>query len=262
MIKSPKTKMVRVRADALAIHPHAQRQLIPATLKKRLADLDLGALGTFHVVEYSIKGERKQWVVDGQHRLRVLLDKGYGELVLDVVVHLDVTNDAGAHDLFLKLNNRASIAPFDTFANELGKGDSVAVGVARLADKYGIQIARGTGDGKITCVAALKRLFAHDEGKALDITLGTVVTAWGTKAAALEGKLVEGIGLVFGKYNGTVDQAALVKKLSKYPGGASGVIGDAKGMMEYRRTSLARCVAERVIEAYNSGRKGTKLELL
>ena len=53
----------------------------------------------------------------------------------------------------------------------------------------------------------------------------------------------------------------MIKKLAKYPGGASALLGDAKGIHERRHISVARCVAEQVIETYNSGRRSGKLDL-
>lgn len=257
-----KTSVVKVRADSLAIHPYAQRAIIPATLKKRLAELDLDAIGVLHAVKYPINGEEKLWIIDGQHRVRALIDHGFGDWLVEVKVHDDIKDDAGACAMFLKLNNRATVAPFDTYENELKAGDSSAVGVKKICGRYGIEVSRGAGDARATCVSALKKLYKMDGGKTLDISLGTIVTAWGTKASALEGKLIEGMGLVFGRYNGTIDQAVLTKKLAKYAGGASGLVGDARGLMDFRRATLARCIAERVIETYNVGRRAGQLDPL
>ena len=109
------------------------------------------------------------------------------------------------------------------------------------------------------CVTALKKVYGFDGGKALALTLETVVAAWGRTEAAVDGKIIEGVGLVHCHYNGAIDLAALSKKLAKYPGGASGLLGDAKGLRQFRHASLPRCVAETVIETYNVGRKTGRL---
>lgn len=261
-IKPSKAKVVKVRADSLAIHPTAQRELVPSKLRKLMAELDLDAIGVLHAVEYPIKKELKMWVIDGQHRLRALLDHGLGEWVVEVKVHLDANDDARASALFLKLNDRAPVSPFDKWMNELKAKSEAAINATGIAMKHGLTVSRQSGDAKIACVTTLKKLYSVDGGVTLDKTLDVICEAWGTKASAMEGKLIEGVGQVFAKYNGTIEQPAMVKKLAKYSGGASGLLGDARGLMEYRRATLARCVAERVVETYNLGRRAGKLDPL
>lgn len=261
-MKSPKSKTVRIAAQELRVHPLAQRQLVPSKLKQLAANLDLDAIGVLHAVEYEIGGVRAVWIVDGQHRLRSLMENGCGEWLVEVKVHVEATDNARASELFLKLNNRSPVSPFDKFDNEVKAGFASAAGAVELLQNCGLKVARSTGDTSVCCVSTLKTLFAYDDGATLALTLNAVITAWGRTAAALEGKIIEGVGLIFGMYGGSVDQPALVKKLAKYPGGAAGLIGDAKGMRQFRKASLARCVAERIIETYNVGRRSGKLDLL
>ena len=79
------------------------------------------------------------------------------------------------------------------------------------------------------------------------------------KLAAVPGPvfdLVAGIGEVFCRYEGEIDRAALIRKLSKFPGGATGLLGKAKGLHEYRKKlTIGRCVAILVIDVYNRGRQ-------
>ncbi|KKL50659.1 hypothetical protein LCGC14_2303290 [marine sediment metagenome] len=257
-----KSKMVKVRADSLSIHPYAQRALIPTKLKRLSAELDLDAIGVLHAVEYPIRAKKKLWIIDGQHRLRALLDHGFGEWLVEVKVHLGAQDDARASALFLKLNDRSLVRPHDKFKNELKSKHPVAVNTLRIVHTNGLEIGDTGADGKIVCISALKKLYQVDGGKTLADTLRTLLTAWGTTAASVEGKLVEGVGLVVHRFNGSIDMGSLTKKLSKYPGGASGLIGDARGIRDYRKTSLSRCIAERVIETYNSGKRSERLELL
>lgn len=261
-IKPSKTKLVKVRADSLAVHRSAQRELVPAKLKKLMQDLDLDAVGVLHAVECQVKGETKLMVIDGQHRLMALLEHGLGEWLVEVKVHLDATDDARASALFLKLNDRSPVSPYDKWLNEIKGKVGDAINANAIVMKHGLIVSRSVGDGRLTCVATLKKLYRMDDGKALNKTLDVVMSAWGSKASALEGRLVEGMGLVFSKYDGQIDEPAMVKKLSKYSGGASGLIGDARGLMEYRRVTLARCVAERIVDTYNMGRRVGKLDPL
>ena len=225
-----------------------------------MAELDLDAIGVLHAAEYPIKGDRGPWVIDGQHRVLALLEHGFGEWLVDIKIHLDIQTDEAACAQFLKLQQRSAMRSYDNFKNELAAHYPDAIGAETIVRKNGLQISSSAGDGKLVCVSVLKKLHKVDDGKCLDSTIRVIQSAWGPKAAALEGKILEGIGLVFARHDGNIDEAVMVKKLSKYPGGPSGLIGDARGIMAHRKSSLSRCVAELVIESYNSGRHKNRLD--
>lgn len=258
-IHKPKLKMVKVRADELRIHPRAQREIVPSNLKKIIANLDLDGIGVLHAVEYDDRG---LLVVDGQHRLRALLEHGFGEWPVDVQVHLHIRDDKGACDLFLKLQRRATVSPYETFMQELHAEYADAVGAHTIVKKHGLKVGRGAADATILCVTVLKKLFRVDQGKTLDATLGATLAAWGSKSAALEGRLIEGVGVVFTRYGEEIDKPPLVKKLAKFPGGPSGLIGSARGLMQHQKATLSRCVADLVISTYNKGKAAGKLDPL
>lgn len=257
-----KSKVIRIEAQKLIIHPRAQRELRPAKLKQLMSEMDLDAIGVLHGVEYEIDGVTAIYIVDGQHRLRALLDLGLGEWIVEVKVHLDIKDDARSSEIFLKLNNRVPVHPFDKFDNARKAGHADAIGITKIVTDHHLKISRQGASSNLTCVTALTTVFAYDGGQALTNTLDTCIQAWGRTAAALEGKLIEGIGILYKTYNGSIERPVLIKKLAKYPGGASGLIGDARGMRQYRKASVSHCIAERIIEVYNLGRKVGKLESL
>jgi hypothetical protein len=258
-LQKPKLKMVKLRADELRIHPVAQREIVPSNLKRIVAHLDLDAIGVLQAVDYDTRGVL---IIDGQHRLRALLEHDFGEWMVDVQVHLYIQNDKGACDLFLKLNRGATVSPYETFMKEFHAEYPEAIGAARLVQKHHLKIGKTNADATVTCVATLKRLFKIDHGKTLDAVLGAILTAWGSKSAALEGKLIEGIGLVFSKYKDGLDKPALIKKLGKFPGGPTGLIGSARGLMQHQKLPLSRCVGDLVINSYNRGKSIGKLDPL
>jgi hypothetical protein len=257
-----KSKVIKIEAQSLRIHPHAQRELVPRKLRQLKKDFDLDAIGVLHGVEYEIDGVLAIWIIDGQHRWKTLIDLGLGEWTVEVKLHLDCKDDARASELFLRLNNRASVHPFDKFENARSAGHADAVGITRLASDRQLKVERGSRDGVVCCVSVLNTVFNIDAGATLAATLDTVLAAWGRTAAAVEGRVIEGLGLVYERFNGAIDRPALVKKLAKYPGGPSKLIGDARGLREFRHASIPRCLAERVIEVYNAGRRAGKLDPL
>lgn len=254
-LKEPNAIVIKVKAKELAIHPHAQRDVIPSKLNRLIEGMDLDAVGVFHAVKYPIDGQEKVWVIDGQHRLLAILHHDFGDWEVEVKLHLDCDNDARASELFLKLNDRAAVSPYDKFVNEVQANNAAAIQIMRIVRTAGMEVSKTSGERKLCCISALKKLHKMDQGATLQMTLSVATSAWGFKATALEGKLIEGLGAVLGRYRLVIDKDVLIKKMSKYPGGASGIIGDARGLVEYRRTSLSRCVAERILETYNKGRE-------
>jgi hypothetical protein len=261
-MKHPKRKLIRVEVKNLKIHPSAQRLHSPAKVKALVEAFDLDAIGTIHAVECTIGGVHGIWVIDGQHRVLALLEIGFGEYPVDVYIHQDVQTEPQACDKFLKLNKRAQVNPFDTFLNEVHANHPASVGAMRCLEERKLAVARTTADGRLSCVRTLTALYNADEGKSLKLTLDTVLSAWGSIASAIEGKVIEGIGLVYRTYNGTVDQPTLVKKLAKYPGGPSALLGDAKGIRTHRNVALSRAVGECIVETYNVGRRSGRLDRL
>lgn len=261
-MKNPKSKIVRVEAQSLRVHPEAQRLLVPSKLKKLTADLDLDAIGVLHAVEYAIDGVHAIWIIDGQHRWRALMENGLGEWQVEVRIHLEANDNARASALFLKLNDRSPVSPYDKFDNEVKAGMPAAVGTIAILRQRGLKFARYSDDGCICCPTSLRSIYAVDNGKTLSLAIDTVISAWGRTASAMEGKILESVGIVYSTYNGSVDQPALAKKLAKYSGGAPGLLGDAKGLKQYRKASLTRCAAELIVESYNAGRRAGKLDPL
>lgn len=202
------------------------------------------------------------WVVDGQHRVSALINLGFGEWVVDVMIHVDVKDDRRASELFLRLNSRLTVSPYDKFINELQAKDPVAVGVNDIVLKFGLTIGKQTADGTLACPMSLKKAYKHNDGSALTRALGILTSAYGRNSSSLEGKLIEGMSLVTSVNNGNLEEGALAKKLAKYPGGAPALIGDAKGRLQFNRGSLARSIAALVIDTYNLGRRGGRLEAL
>ena len=257
-----KSKLVKVAAQSLRIHPSAQRALVPSKLRQFKDDLDLDAIGVLHGVEYEIDGVLAIWIIDGQHRWRALMDHGFGEWEVEVKIHTECKDDRRASELFLKLNNRTPVGPYDKFDNARKAGDLDAIRIDRIVTDRALKLARGADDGCICCICSLRQVFTLDQGVALESALDTLIAAWGRKASTVEGKLVEGFGLFFKTYNGAVERPALLKKLQKYPGGASGLVGDAKALKDIKHMKMSRAVAERVVETYNAKRTTGRLDPL
>jgi hypothetical protein len=174
--------------------------------------------------------------------------------MVDVCVHLDVQTAAAASQRFLDLNHSKAPTSHDKFNNRLKALDPIALGVVKCANEHGIEISRTGADGHLCCVSTASDIYAIDGGYTLSNTLEIIVSAWGTGEATLEGKIIEGISLILGSYDGAINKSVLVKKLAKFQGGPSCLLGLAKGDTGHSGR-LSCCVANRVLDAYNSGRR-------
>lgn len=253
---SSKNKIFTVEIGKLKVHPTAQRKIVPSKKRALIDTLDLDAIGTLHVV--MIDGVA--YIIDGQHRWAALMHHGMGEWLVRCELHTDVTTHAEASHRFLQLNDRSPVATFDKYLNELEAGHHVAVEATRIAEGFGFKPQRQAGRGAIAAVNSLKTAFKLDEGDSLRKALGTIDHAWGKSPDGVEGKLLEGLSRVYARYNGAIDEGALAKKLAKYPGGAAGLLGNAKGLHAIKRGPLGRSVCELIVTTYNVGRRKDALE--
>lgn len=252
-------KIINIAVNELRIHPVAQRRLVQRHLRRMMATLDLDAIGTIHVVHYPINGELAYWVIDGQHRVVAIQQHGLGEWKVKAEIH-ECTDDSTASGLFIKLNRRAFVDAYDLFANEVTAGEPAAVGVTEICSDLGLKIDRQGRDGHVACVNSLRTLWMKDEGATLRETLELLIAAAGCTRAAMEGKLIEGVGRFLGSFNGQVDRGVLAGKLAKYPGGPGAILGNAKGLRRLSNNqSLSSCVAEILVTLYNSGRRTGRL---
>jgi hypothetical protein len=261
MTTDRKTKIVQMEARELEIHPHAQRKINLAKLKAQREKFDIDAIGVIHAVQYVVKGKLRTYVVDGQHRVKNLLALGLGEWLVDVMIHLDVTDDARAAQLFLELNDRANVSAYSKFRNEVIGGLSPAVDIAKLLESRGLTISTHPGEGLVRCVHALKIAYALDEGRSLTTALDTILAAWGPAAGGLDGYVVQGIALVYAGSNGSIDRTSMVRRLGQFAGGGVGILGAARGRKAFRHQApIADCVAEVVVDAYNVKRTTRRVE--
>ncbi len=74
------------------------------------------------------------------------------------------------------------------------------------------------------------------------------------------GAIIEGIGLVKLRYGQHAENNMLAKRLARCSGGASGLLGKARGSREIHGGPVARNVAAVVVDLYNRRKRGNKLE--
>lgn len=249
---SSKSRMIRIPARALKIHPVAQRKMVPATLKRLIAEMDLDAVGVIHAVEYPRDGVRGIWVIDGQTRVTALCKLDLGEWSVEVKIHEDVLTDERACALFLKLNHRAAVNPYSRFLAAVIAGDSVARGVDAIIRKVGLRLTSGgSADGTFSSVTTSEKAYRLDDGLSYEWALRTAINAWGK--ISFEGPIIGGLAKFHSKHGASV-VPSFVKKLAKRPGGPTQILADAKQLQRMMNGAMDSHIVDLLIKTHDAGR--------
>jgi len=234
--------------SALIVDPNVQRALDRGRAARIAADLDLTAVG---VITVSRRENDSYHVIDGQHRVEALrLAGGEGEKVqCRIFEELSVEDEAR---MFRLLNNTTKLSAVDKFRVRVVEGESIATDITGILNASGWKIATGTAESGFSAVAAADRVYARDQ-QAFVRAVETLTRAWGHEASALDGRILEGVGMVLARYGDAID-GSLVDRLRRYPGGPGRLIGDALGLKKLINMTVPGAVADVVVELYNARR--------
>lgn len=226
----------------------AQREFRQAHADKIAANLDLNKLG-FPIINHR---DGIYWVCDGQHRIDALKQNGFEKDVLDCEVYEDLT-DSEMAEIFLGRDERKAIPIYDKFHVACTAGRKRENDIRRAVEINGLKIERNKEDGGISAVGTLGRVYDRSG----DVVLGQVVRALKNSfpgdPLAFDRAVIEGIGLIFNRYNGKTNERELASRLASTAGGARSVIRKAEGIRERTGNNKAHCVASVVVDIYNRG---------
>lgn len=254
-MKLRKSSIQSIPFRNLTLDPRAQRAVVGPQLKRLVKNFDLDKVG---ILTVSVR-DGIPYVVDGQHRWRAAVEKGLGDTKVKCEVFRDLSLEQEAA-LFLSRNDAALVSAIDKFRVGLTKKDQDCLGVKAILDDYGCEVGTKAAYGCVSCPDTVLRIYRGDNGVLLREVLDTVTNSWGTGGDALEHTVLKGTSQVLSRYNGEIDRAQLVKKLAKYPGGASGLIGNARGLSRMKPgLSVTKAAAESILDTYNKGRRSGAL---
>lgn len=254
-------KHVYLPVSVLEVDPETQRRMNKAWVKAHVGTFDPELFG--EIVVSHRRG--KYLVVDGQHRVELVRELGWHDQKIPCLVYEDLSLAEEAA-LFLGLGDRRQPTTFDKFRIAITAGSPVECDVDRIVRAQGLSLSDQRKDGAINAVIALKRVYlgagiAKKESPAeLARTLKILKAAWGPTSSSFEGGLILGVGMLLHRYNGGVDEPALINKLSKVSGGPSGVIARGKSVMDLKRRPEGHCMASVMVDIYNQGRRVDRLE--
>jgi hypothetical protein len=226
-----------------------QREFRRAHGDKLAADLDLNKLG------YPIINHRDgiYWVVDGQHRVYALRQNGFEKDVLDCEVYEGLSDEEMA-EIFLGRDERKPVPVYDKFHVACTAGRKRERDILRAVESNGQKVTRNnTVDGGISAVSAIGVVYDQSG----DVVLGQVIRAinlgFGGDPMAFDSSIIQGLGLVFNRYNGKTNEKTLGNKLSELRHGPRELLRKAEALRERTGNQKKQCIAAAVVDVYNKG---------
>src|SRR5690606_9860472 len=233
-----KPELRPITVSSLIVDPELQRNLDQRRVNKIAEELDMDAIGGITV---SHRPNGSYHFVDGQHRVAaVRIAKGdYEKVMCRVFIGLTTEEEAR---LFRLLNNTTKPQAIDLFRVRVIEGDEAAVRIADIVAGHGWRIEQQSLSGCFSAVAAAERVYRLDP-VALERTIATVTRAWGHDPSSVDGRIVEGIGLVYARYSTAVDSGDMTDRLSR-TFTANALLGRARALRDIIGGTVPRAVAE------------------
>jgi hypothetical protein len=192
------------------------------------------------------------YIINGQHRIRALLASGFTE---DDTIQCWTYNGLSEEEeanKFLLLADVLTVDGFDRFRIAVNAGWEEETDINRIILAADLRVSREGVPGAVRCVGTVRRIYRRAGPKALARTLAIARDAYGDPG--MEAIVLDGIGLVVGRYEGKLDDKALITKLSRASGGARALANKAEIVKQQTSKPKAQCVAAVIVETYNSGR--------
>jgi len=226
-----------------------QREFRRAHGDRLAAELDLDKLGML-ILNHR---DGHFWVLDGQHRLYALKKFGFAETdVIDCEVYENLS-DAEMAEIFLGRDNRRRISVFDKFFVACTAGRKRENDIRRMVESNDLHIGRTRTSNTVGAVGSLGKVYDRSGEIVLGQTLRVLRDGYAGDPAAFSPELIQGIGLVFNRYNGRTNERWMATSLAGVRHGHRGLTQRARSLHEKTGTSLDQCVAAAVVEIYNKG---------
>lgn len=236
----------------MKVNPLAQRELNQARVDKLVANFDLEQIGTPTVNER----DDAFYIIDGQHRIEALIGIGWEDQQVQCWAYSGLTEQEEA-EKFLKLNDVLAVNAMAKFKTAVQAGRIVENDIDRIVRAADLVVSPDHIEGAIHAVGTLIRVYHRDGPGSLSRTLRMIRDAYGTPG--LEAAVIDGIGLLCGRYNGSLDDEKAVKQLSSLHGGVKGLLGRAEDLRHRTGNPKAHCVAATAVDVINRGKGGVKL---
>lgn len=252
MAKQPNRRPSKIRPVPLGkmrVPPAlvTQREFRKAHGDRLAAELDLDKLG-FPIINHR---DGNYWVLDGQHRLYALKSFGFDDTyTIDCEVYEDL-NDAEMAEIFLGRDARRAISPYDKFHVSCTAGRQRESDVRRTVEANGLKIGRGKEDHTIGAIGTLCKVYDRSGPVVLGQTVRVLKNAFSGDPRSFTPELIEGVGLVFNRYNGKTNEKEMAARLAATS--VRRVLHRVESLRERTGNQKSQCVAATVVDIYNHG---------
>jgi uncharacterized protein DUF6551 len=250
--KSREARLQWVPLALMVVSPVAQREITPSRVDKMVANFDLEKLGTPTVN----RRDAKWWIVDGQHRVEALRAIGWADQQIQCWTYDGLTEEEEA-EAYLSLNDVLPQKAYDKFRISITAGREAECDIDRIVRSQDLVVSRDKIDGSVSCVGTLLKIYHRDGAKVLRRALRIAYDAFGN--TGLEVAVLDGMGLLCGRYNGDLEDQVATAKLGKIQRGADGLMQKAELIRRSTGIQRSQAVAAAAVEIINAGRGGKKL---
>lgn len=245
-------RLMWVKLNDLKPHPVVQRDHLDTGRVATIA-------GIFDPDKFDapkiLRRDGTDWIIDGWHRVEAAIAALGGDQSVQAWVRHDLT-DAEAADWSLGLNDYRMWNILDRFHVAITAGHEMETDIDRVVRSCGLVVSRDGVGGAIRAVGTLKRVYKRSGPGVLARTLCIVRDVYGD--AGFHAPIIDGVGLVVGRFGSDFSDDDMVRQLSKSHGGASGLISKANHLHKSTGNYKSHCVAAAVVETYNAGLPRTK----
>lgn len=248
-------KLQELPLGKLTTNPRTQREMKIHRVDYLVANFDLDYFGA-PVVSWR-KGN--YYILDGQHRVEAIkqwLGAGWEIQKIECRVYQGLTEIEEA-DMFDRLNDALNVSSFDKFRVRVTAGREVESSIDKIVRSEKLVISRDKVPGAVSAVGTLVRVYTRSDGETLQRALRIIRDAFGD--SGFEAQVIDGIGHLCQRYNGSLDEAVAVARLSETRGGVKGLLGKATVLHKQTGNARSICVAAAAVDIINSYRGGKKL---
>lgn len=227
-----------------------QRKLNTAQAEGYAANMDLDKLG---IPIVNLRGGI-YWILDGQHRIEALkiffAPNDPGQIQCEVYEDL---SDAEMADIFLGRDDRRAINQFEKFQVACTAGRQRESAIRRAIEAQGLKVSQTKESGCIGAISSCGKVYDIGGATVLGQSVRTIRDAFGADPNAFDGQLIQGLGLIYNRFNGKTSERHLVQQLTQFKHGVRGVLQSAEAKRERTGNHKSHCVAATIVDIYNKG---------
>lgn len=244
-----------VRLGLMRVSALAQRELKPSRVDYLVSGFELDKLGN---PEMSYR-DGLYYIMDGHHRVEAVkrwLGKGWEDQCIQCWVATGMSERDEA-ETFLILNDTLNVDALQKFRVAVQANRPLESDVNTIVQSEGLCVSSQQTPGAIGAVGTLKRVYSRDGKECLRRALVITRDAYGDPG--LSAKVLDGLGLLCGRYYGILDEATATKALHNTLGGVNGLLGRAEALRQKTGNSVGACVAASAVQIINRGRRTKRL---